>query len=273
MVAIVLGGAVAYKLTRKLGLVVAMIVVVGGAGSTAPWPNTPTVTVLDVGQGDAIVLQDPSGRSMLIDGGPDPGLVDRALRRHGISRLDIVVVTHGDADHVGGIGEVVGAFDVGALWVNAHAGSSDLLQGVIDTALKRQIPIVEVEAGTHAALGEINVEVVSPSRKFSSDNDGSVVILATAGRSVLIPGDIEAIGQAELPELHPNILIVPHHGSSSTDIHWLASVIGDTAVVSYGTNTYGHPHPDIMSALDAAQTEIFETFIDGDVSVDLSKDG
>ena len=268
-----LGALVAYRTTRVLGVVVALIVVVAGAGGPSTWPATPSVTALDVGQGDAILIQDPSGAAMLIDGGPDPGVIDRALRRHGVSRLDIVVVTHGDADHVGGLAEVVSAFDTDVLWVSAHARASDLLESVLDAADVRSIPVKEVETGEVILLGAIRVEVLSPSRRYASDNDGSVVLLASAGRSVLIPGDIEAIGQAELPDLLPDILIVPHHGSASTDLRWLESVVGGTAVLSYGTNTYGHPNAEIMAILVESGARIHETFVEGDVTVSLSTDG
>ncbi|MEN8240222.1 MAG: MBL fold metallo-hydrolase, partial [Actinomycetota bacterium] len=203
----------------------------------------------------------------------DPGVIDRALRRHSVSKLDVVVATHGDADHVGGLEDVVASFEIGALWVSAHARPSDLLEAVLDEAIARAIPIVEVETETKTTLGGIRIEVVSPARRFASDNDGSVTIVASATLSVLIPGDIEATGQQSLPALHPDIMIVPHHGSATTDTRWLAAVVGDVAILSYGPNTYGHPNPEIMETLRQAETEIRETAIEGDITVSLSKDG
>lgn len=270
--AVILGGVVAYRSTRMLGIAAALIVVAAGSGGSSAWPSTPSVTALDVGQGDAILIQDPSGAAMLIDGGFDPGVIDRALRRHGVSRLDVVVMTHGDADHVGGLADVVTSFDIGSLWVSAHAAPSGMVTAVLEAAASRSVPIVEVETGVTATLGRIRIEVVSPTRRFASDNDGSVTIVASASRSVLIPGDIEAIGQRELPELHPDIVIVPHHGSASTDIRWLVEVAGDVAIVSYGPNTYGHPNPEIMATIRESGAEVLETFVEGDVTVSLSKD-
>jgi competence protein ComEC len=271
--AVTLGSLVASRTTRTLGIVLGLLVVVAGVGGTASWPVDPSVTVLDVGQGDAILIQAPSGAAMLIDGGSNPGVIDRALRHHGVSRLDIVVATHGDADHVGGLAEVVTSFDVGTLWVSAHARPSELLTAVLDAALDRSVPVVEVERGVGARLGEITIEVMSPSRRFASDNDGSIVIIASATLSVLLPGDIEAIGQRELQELQPDIMVVPHHGSGSTDQRWLKNVIGEVAIVSYGTNTYGHPDPEIIAALIEAGSEVLETYIEGDITVSLSRDG
>ena len=147
-----------------------------------------------------------------------------------------------------------------------------MLIAVLDAADSRGIRVLEVEAGVATTLGETSVEVVSPTRRFASDNDGSITIVASASLSVLVPGDIEAIGQQELPDLHPDIVIVPHHGSASTDQRWLADVMGDIAIVSYGPNTYGHPNPEIMDTLREIGAEIRETFVEGDITVSLSRD-
>ncbi len=265
-----LGFVIAWRFTRPLGLAVALIVAVVATGQATPWPSVPTITALDVGQGDAFLLQDPSGYVMLIDGGPDPGVLDRALRSNSITRLDVVVATHGDVDHVGGLAELVRTYDVGEVWVSAHAGASELLTEVIDAARASDTGVRRVQAGVRRVLGTISIDVVSPQRRYASDNDGSIAILAAADRSVLLPGDVEAIAQAELPALRPDILVVPHHGSASTSIAWLDRTLGEIAVLSYGPNTYGHPNPEIVERLQVAGVEIRETFREGDVVLPLS---
>lgn len=267
--AVVVGGFVAARLTRPIGIAAALIVVLVLGGRSDPWPLVPTLVALDVGQGDAILLQDPSGRSMLIDGGPDPGVLDRALRRHGVSRIDVVVATHGDADHVAGLVDVLLSYDVGEVWVGRYASTSSLLQSVTGAAVASDTPVIETEAGLEAMLGSIRIEVLGPQRRYASDNDGSVAILATVDRSALIPGDIEAIAQRELPLIRPDVLVVPHHGSASTDPDWLGQTVGDLAVLSYGENRYGHPSPEIVRVLEASGAEIKRTFILGDVVVPL----
>ena len=265
------GSLAAVRVTRPIGIAVALMAMLVFVGHSSPWPITPTVVVLDVGQGDAILLQDASGRAMLIDGGPDTGMLDRALRRHSVSALDVVVATHGDADHVAGLGELLRSYEVGELWVSEFAGASELLRGVLDAAQASGVPIVEVSAGVRKMLGGIRIEVISPGRRYASDNDGSIAIIARAQKSVLIPGDIEAVAQGQLSPLQPDILIVPHHGSASTDPTWLQETVGTVAVLSYGTNRYGHPNPEIVAVLEEASVDIRRTFLEGDVVLPLSR--
>lgn len=270
---VVVGVIAGVRLTRPIGIAVAVLVAAIAAGGSNTWPQTPTVTALDIGQGDAILIRDPNGETMLIDGGPSPGSIERALRRQGVTRIDIVVATHGDADHVAGLIDVVGSYDVRELWVSAFSGSSDLLRGVIDAADRASVAVREVRAGTRIDIGSIKIEVLSPGRRYASDNDGSISILATSQRSALVPGDVEAIAQADLPVLRPDVLIVPHHGSASSDVGWINRTVGQVAIVSYGINTYGHPSPEIMSALWDANADVRETFIEGDISVSLTGAG
>ncbi len=273
VIAVALGVAVQRRFTRPIGLAVVGLVAAVAAGQTTPWPPVPTVTVLDVGQGDAILVQDPSGYAMLVDGGPEPGTLDRALRSLSVTRLDVVVATHGDADHVGGLAELVSTYDIGEVWVSAQSETSELLGDVLDAAAATGTRVRRVEAGVQRVIGEIRIDVVGPQRRYSSDNDGSVAILASAGRSVLLPGDVEAIAQAEMPDLLPDILIVPHHGSASTSVAWLERTLVSVAVLSYGRNTYGHPSTEIMDVLKNTGVEIRETFRDGNIVLPLSRTG
>jgi competence protein ComEC len=95
------------------------------------------------------------------------------------------------------------------------------------------------------------------------------VLWVAAGRTLLLPGDIEAIAQKELPPLHPDILLVPHHGSGSTDPGWLKETVGDIAVISVGPNTYGHPAPETLAVLREAGVEPRVTMDEGDITMSL----
>ena len=260
---------VIFRPTRVLGMAVLVVVVVWTVDRPAVWPLEPTATVLDVGQGDAILLQDPSKASMLIDGGSDPAVLDVALRRNGVRSVDLVVVTHGDMDHAGGLVDLVGAGRAGAVWVGSWAPIDGLLGELIDRAEATGTPVREVAAGTRAQLGSMSIEVLGPTRRYKSDNDGSVVLLVEAGRSLLLPGDVEAVAQSDLPPVRPDVLVVPHHGSATTDLGWLAATVQDDAVLSYGPNRHGHPHPDIVALLEELGVMVRHTATAGDVSIPL----
>jgi competence protein ComEC len=261
--------AIISRWTRPLGLAALCCVALFVAAGQPSWPTSPTAVVLDVGQGDAILLQDPSGLAMLVDGGREPAVLDRALRRHGVRSLAVVVVTHADADHVGGLVEVVEGLDVGEVWIGADATTAALLDDVLDAAARRDIPVVEVGDGLRGALGDIALEVVGPRRRYLGDNDGSVVILAAARRSILLAGDIEAVAQRELAPVAPDVLLVPHHGSATSDLEWLERTLDEVAILSYGPNTYGHPDPAVVDVLEHSGAEIHRTATDGDITIEL----
>jgi len=231
-------------------------------------PAEPTVVFLDVGQGDATLLLDPSGAVVLMDGGRDPGVLRAGLRRHGVSHIDLLVASHGDADHVGGLTELMEAMPVGRLWVPEYAEAGAILDGIIAEAERDDIPVDRVRTGDGAGLGAFDVEVLGPARRYATDNDGSVVLLATAaGHTLLLPGDVQAVGQHSLVPQHPDILLVPHHGAATTDPAWLAETVGRIAVISVGPNTYGHPAPETMDVLEASSAEIRTTWEEGDIAI------
>jgi competence protein ComEC len=248
------------------GVVVANVVVALPPGP----PGVPTVVFLDVGQGDAVLLLDPSGAVALVDGGRDPTVLAEGLRRHGIDGVDLVVTSHGDADHVGGLDGVFDRYEIGRLWVPAHQPSSELLHDVVASAGRHAVAVDEVAAGLHAQLGEFELEVFGPQRRYAEANDGSIVLLVQArGVAVLLPGDIGRVAQAEMPSLRPDVLLVPHHGADTTDLEWLRRTAGDLAVISVGLNSYGHPDPDVVDTLRAVPAVVRMTRREGDIVVPL----
>ncbi len=262
------GMLAAVRRSRPLGLA-AVVVILMASTTTAPtWPTEATLVALAVGQGDSILLQDPSGRAVLVDGGRRPDVLDRALRRHRVRSLDVVVVTHGDADHSGGLGELLGAMDVGELWMPAFS-VDETLDELALVAVDNEVPVRRVAGGFRTRLGAFSIEVLGPTRRFHSDNDGSVVLLVTAGSSALLPGDIGAVAQNELPDVRPDVLVVPHHGAATSDLGWLERMDPDFAILSYGTNTYGHPHPDVLGVLSEMGMVVRHTYIEGDIVVPI----
>ena len=243
------------------------------------------VTTLDIGQGDAILVRTPNGRTMLVDGGPDPELT---LRRLGANlpfharRIDLMVLSHPHQDHVAGLVEVLDRFRVGAL---LHAGigfENAAYERLLTDAGEAGIPIRLARAGASVALDTATtVEVIYPSETDAAMplpegdiNNGSVVLLLRhGGFGALLTGDAEAPVEATLVSrgLEPiDLLKVGHHGSTSaTTPALLAATRPSAAVISSGEgNEYGHPAPETLAALGALPgIAVHRTDLAGDVEV------
>jgi competence protein ComEC len=231
-------------------------------------PAGAQVVFLDVGQGDAALLWGPSGEVILVDGGPDPALLRRALLRRGIQHIDLLLATHGHADHLAGLEGITDWAVVGRFW---HSGQ----EGEVPEALLREmsaagVPAEVPAAGWQAEIGAFHLDVLGPRRRYASPNDGSLVLRVTAaGTIVLLPGDVEAIAQADLGPLPADVLKVPHQGAATGDLRWLAASAVGVAVISVGPNDFGHPAPEVISALEAAGARVRRTDLEGDVVVAL----
>jgi competence protein ComEC len=262
---------VRWSKTRPLATVgIAVFLAIATLAPSGP-PSEPTVVFLDIGQGDSVLLRDPGGRVALVDGGRDPLVLADALRRHHISRIDLLVASHGDIDHIGGFAGILDDHAIGRIWIPDHPDHGDELEQLVDRAAAVQVPVDVVGPGISYQMGMIGIDTLGPVRRYLTRNDGSIVLWVDAGSTLLLPGDIEAVAQRELPALRPDILLVPHHGSASTDRTWLAATVGATAVISVGPNTYGHPAPEIRSTLAEAGVEVHVTMEEGDVVVELSQ--
>jgi competence protein ComEC len=264
-----LGGLVAFRRLRPwlaVGAALALGAAMLGVGIT---PSGSTVTVVDIGQGDAVLLRS-EGAVALVDGGRDPLLLAEKLRGHGVGRIDLLIVTHGDIDHVGGLDGIFGDHGVGRLWVPAHGDPGAALERLVAEAVAVGVIVERVDARSPpGTIGNITLRPMGPMRRYAADNDVSIVLWVEARRTLLLAGDVESVAQRELPALHPDVLLVPHHGSATTDIEWLAETLGETAVVSVGVNVYGHPATEIMTVLEELGVELFVTQTDGDVTIRL----
>ncbi|MCK9494285.1 MAG: DNA internalization-related competence protein ComEC/Rec2 [Dehalococcoidia bacterium] len=258
----VLDGGVTTGIATTTGLAV----VAAGLwwGALTPTEDLPRVTVLDVGQGLAVLAEDGDA-TLLIDTGPLDGAILAALGRAGVSAIDAVVLTHHDLDHTGGLGWLTDRMDVGAVY--AEASTTDQYEGA-----------ASLDIGDRLDVGRITVEVLAPpvatrSRALASDNDGSLVLMVKVGeRRILVTGDIEAAGESWLVasgmDLRADVLVVPHHGSNtSSTAAFIQAVSPAVAVIPVGPNTYGHPHPDVLARYEADETvEVYRTDEDGAVT-------
>jgi competence protein ComEC len=234
--------------------------------------RTAAVVVLDVGQGDAILVRGARGETLLVDGGPDPIVLLRKLRGYGVHRIDLAVLTHPHADHATGMVAALESLSIGRLWHSGVRDGGSAFGGVLKVAAARNIPVEVPGAGWQADIGSVHLEVLGPARRYASPNDQSLVLLVTVEeRTVLLSGDIEVIAQRELEPIRADILKVPHQGAATSDLSWLQSIGAETALISVGPNTFGHPSPEVIGALVESGTRVLRTDEEGDIVIPLGR--
>ncbi len=245
--------------------------------------QTLTVTFLNVGEGDCIIIHSPFGRTLLIDGGSREDEVGReviipALYREGIGRLDGIIATHPHDDHISGLDEVVEQVPAGMLLDSGQAHPTASYAGLLEEAKKRNLPLFRARPGQVFNLGGgVRVEVLHPNPPFLQNteddlNNNSVTLQLTFGEvSFLLPGDLQKEGEetllADYPNVSSTVLKVAHHGSlDSTSQEFLEAVRPKWAVISVGQeNPFAHPHPQALARLKATGARVFRTDIMGTI--------
>ena len=240
--------------------------------------NTLSVYFLDVGQGDAILIDSPSHGRVLVDGGKNRKVLTELgkILPFADRRIDVVTATHPDADHIGGLPEVISRYKVGT-FIESGAES----ENNIDDELKRRIEEKNIQSvvarrGMVINFGDgVKLTVLFPNQDVSKldPNDASIVARLTYGEeSFLLTGDAELRTENILLNLDPevldsDVLKVGHHGSrSSTFILFAEAVSPEYAVISAGKdNTYGHPHKEVLSILNKIHAKIVSTIDRGTI--------
>ena len=291
LVVVVLALAYRRRVRALLAAVVVGLAVVLVPTRLVPpgWPPAGwAVVACDVGQGDAVVLA--TGRPgwvVLVDAGPDDGLVDACLDRLGVEGLALVVLSHLHADHVGGLAGALRGRPAGAVAIGPSRTPRWALEDAARQAAAAGAPLVELEAGRRLRWPGLVVDVLGPRRPTpvvdpedgTAVNDGSLVLrAATPVGSVLLSGDVELAGQDELlasgVDLRAAVLKMPHHGSRSTSARFLATVAPRAVLVSVGAgNRYRHPDPGLLEALIRAGAVVRRTDTAGDVAVAVDEAG
>lgn len=221
--------------------------------------------VLDVGQGDAIFLRSPSGRQILVDGGPDASVL-RGLAQHMplLDRsLDLVVLTHPDADHANGILPVLRNYAVAAIMLPRTPHETAVFRAILDEVERQHIPVLFPDPSLDLRFEDgLTLNVLWPPAgrppHGASTNNRAAVLLARAGeKSLLLTADIEEESERAIlrlgEDLHADALKVGHHGSkTSSGTGFLLAASPTRAFVSVAKkNGYGHPHPSVMARLRA----------------------
>lgn len=275
---------------RVLRMLFALLLVSVHAGAPPPGAGPFRVSVVDVGQGQCVVLFPPEGGAMVVDagGGPnprfDPGerIVLPTLDRFLLRRLEVLALSHADLDHAGGAAALVREKEIGELWLPPGWQRHPRLRALAGEARARGAAIVLCRGGDRFRRSGLPVQVLAPGPEAAalSLNDASLVLLAgSAPARLLVVGDLERAGErallAEEPDCRSEALVAGHHGArNGSGEALLAAVSPRHAIVSCGyLNRFGHPHHDAVGRILAAGAFLWRTDLDGMVLLSATADG
>ena len=261
-------------------LIIALASALLWLAATAPPSGRLSVTFLDVGQGDAALIEGPAGHRILVDGGPSGAALKRALNRHlpfYDRRIDLAVLTHPDADHAGGLPSLLESYRVGGVMTAGTHADTAVYAELRDAIHREGVAEVTARRGHWIDLGDgARLTVLGPvtpaHATTASPNDASIVLrLSHGGLSLLLTGDITADAEEALlragTDVTSDVLHVPHHGSrTSTTEPFLARTRTHLGVISVGeSNRFGHPAPEVLDRL--AGHLILRTDLHGDITI------
>ena len=230
---------------------------------------------IDVGQGDAILVQTPAGQNMLVDAGENSqgDVMINYLLSQGVNRLDIVVGTHPHSDHIGGLDTVINRLPVKSIYMPKATNNTESFRDVL-TAVKNQgLKISTAKAGVDLPLDGLNCRFIAPVKDTYEklNNYSAVIRLDYGSQSFLLTGDAEAESEAQMLSsgiaLKSTVLKVGHHGSStSTSTKFLKAVAPQYAIIMLGRdNPYNHPHAQTLTKLNKAGVKIYRTDQNGTI--------
>jgi len=235
------------------------------------------VRILDVGQGDAMLLMHPDVTILIDTGRFDRSDVVPLLRRYGVDAIDLLIVTHPHADHVGQFDRVLAAFDVEEVWWSGSLATTRTFERAVAALEASDARYEEPRGGQTATLGPLRIEVLHPGTgdSLTDFNDASISLRITyGGFRIVTTGDAERTAEARMvarwPErLAADVLRLGHHGSStSTTPAFLDAVAPSVAIYSAGANnSYGHPHAEVVDRVVSRGIALFGTDKDGTITI------
>lgn len=258
----------------------ALAVLALGTSQAAPL----TIRFLDVGQGDAILITSPEGKSVLYDGGRSEARMQTLLRQYGVQSLDLVAASHGDADHITGLIPAVTLYKPRLFLNNGIAATTQTWQKLITAAQKAGTQGLLARDQQVINLGSVKLTVLAPPPGMPRDeqNVNSVGLLVQYGTfRALLTGDSETPQTAAWLRKYPASFLGPvdvyksiHHGAANGDTAaWLAAVRPRNVVVSVGPNNYGHPTPSALNLYRTVGATVYRTDQQGTVTVTVQPGG
>jgi competence protein ComEC len=262
----------------------AAAIVLAGPYVIPTFSSADRVIAFDIGEGDAILLQDHCGGTVLVDGGPDEKKVLKKLHERGVGKIDVVVASHPHSDHLAGLLGVLREVPVGRLLEPGVTPADGIYAKLLRLARQKSIPCTAAREGGVIKVSdatELDVLYAPGAVRGTNDdpvNDSSAVVMArVAGARVLLMGDIEEEGQAVLLGLHPDvgcdILKVPHQGAANAATPGLYdSAHPRVALISVQRgNRYGHPSARCLDLLEERGIRVFRTDEEGDIELSVGR--
>ncbi len=271
------------SLRAAVSVLVTSLLVLAAAAvlATPPPPDALTVRFLDVGQGDATLIQDGAGAAALFDGGPPEARVYRLLRAAGVRRLDLMVATHQSRDHQGGLAEVLERIPTSLLLENSDGTKDRDFRRLLAEADAHGIRRIRAHAGQRLRVGRLEIELLSPAplppgmpRPDDPNPRGVAAIVSSGDFDLWLSADAESDAILPLPLRPVEAMKVSHHGSADPGLPEVLERLGPrVAAIEVGAgNSYGHPTPATIAALNAAVPHVFRTDRDGTVTLTV-RDG
>lgn len=265
----------AYLKTIILVLILSIIPFFGINSKTKSLSNFLSIHIIDVGQGDSILIKTPNNKNILVDGGDEnsQNLIKSYLKKENIKSLDIVIATHPHADHIGSLDYIIDNFSVKAFYMPQKESDSKAYNNILSSCNSKNLDINYLYKDDIINItDDINITVLAPSYIQEDDNLNSIIFnLNYKDKSFLFTGDAETPNEIDITssfELDDvDFLKVGHHGSNtSTSSEFLEKTTPDMAVISCGyKNSYGHPHQQTLDNLDKNNILTYRTDLLGDL--------
>lgn len=242
--------------------------------------NTPSegelkVIFLDVGQGNAQLILTPNGKTMLIDGGNNgKEEVFAYLHDYSVKKIDVLIGSHPDADHIGTFPELIDHFDIGSIYMPRITSNTKTFEDLLLSIQNKGLKVNNAKAGVDIPLDDlITIELLGPINTYEEANNMSAVVKVKYGKvSFLFPGDAEYESELDMinagMDLSADVLAVGHHGSnSSSNFNFLKKVNPEYAVIQVGAdNRYGHPADKTLNKLTELNINVLRTDVNGTIT-------
>ncbi len=264
------------KLIKVVSLVLMLLFIFIGCTNNQNLEGSLEVSIIDVGQGDAIFIKTPNNKNILIDTGSknDKDKLYNFLKEKNIKNIDVLIGTHPHEDHIGNMASIIKDYTIGEIYMPKINHTTKTFKDTILAVKEKNLTIKSPKSGQVLEFGGAKMEFLAPnSEKYKDLNDYSIVSKISYGKnSFMLMGDAEKVSEKEIISkgynLKSDVIKLGHHGSStSSSKEFIKLVDPKFAVASCGKNNeYGHPHKEIVKLLSSFNIELYKTFETGNIT-------